>query len=62
MDRIAALSFTGSVHFFRLKKIGSRKVVYPDHAIGEARMEAIIPKAEANSGYKSLADDFDFVK
>ena len=40
---------TGKVHFFRLKKMGRRRSVYPVHEMGEASRDAIIPNADTYS-------------
>lgn len=59
---MAALTIVGTVHLFKLKKIGSRRIVYPVHEMGEARREAIIPSAETYSGFSMLTELFRFDK
>jgi len=62
MDRIAALMMTGNVHFFKLKKMGSSRMVYPVQEIGEASREAMIPSAETYSKRSKFPDDFSLDK
>ena len=57
-----ALAITGNVHFFKLKKIGSRRIVYPVHEMGEAKRDAKIPSAEVYSGFCILLELFSFEK
>jgi len=53
---------TGNVHFFKLKKIGSSRMVYPVQEIGEASREAMIPSAETYSKRSMFAGDFSLDK
>jgi hypothetical protein len=49
IERIAALIIMGGDHFFRLKKIGRSRIVYPVHEMGEASSDAAIPSVEIYS-------------
>ena len=56
---MAALIVIGIVHFFRLKKIGSRRIVYPVQEMGEASRDAMIPSAEIFSEDSRSLDFFE---
>ena len=62
IERIAALMIAGTVHFFKLKKMGRSRIVYPVHEMGEASREAMIPSAETYSGFPMLSELFRFDK
>jgi hypothetical protein len=60
IERITALMIAGTVHFFKEKKMGRRRIVYPVHEMGEASSDAMIPSPETYSGFSMLSDVFRF--
>ena len=56
---MAALMITGNVHFLRLKKTGSRRIVYPVQEMGEASKDGMIPSAEILSEDSRSFDFFE---